>query len=88
MYINTGTQITNTPSNFTASFNTWPYYAPRDQWYQHVPYRYIDHLGQVREWDRWNPPQLMHIPGGQYKGTPTRTGAFYSQNMIVYPTMQ
>ncbi len=85
MYINTGYQITNTPSHFTAAYNTWQYSAPRDQWYQHVPYYYVDHLGQVRKWKHWNPPQLMHIPGGQYKGTPTRTGAFYAQNVIVDP---
>ena len=85
MYINTGYQITNTPSQITAAYNTWPYSAPRSEWYQHVPRYYIDHTGQVREWDQWNPPQLMHIPGGQYKGTPTRTGAFYAQNVIVDP---
>lgn len=85
MYINTGYQITNTPSSFTAAYNTWPYSIPRNQWYQHVPYRYIDHNGQVRVWNHWNPPQIMHIAGGQYKGTPTRTGAFYAQNMIVDP---
>lgn len=85
MYINTGYQITNTPSNFTAAYNTWPFTPPRSQWHQSVPYRYIDHTGQVRVWNQWNPPQLLHIPGGQYKGTPTRTGAFYSQNVIVDP---
>ena len=85
MYINTGDAITNTPNQFTAGYNTWPYSAPRSAWYQHTPRYYIDHLGNVQKWDHWNPPQLMHIPGGQYKGTPTRTGAFYAQNVIIDP---
>lgn len=86
MYINTGYQITNTPSQFTAGYNTWPYTPPRSEQYQSVPHRYIDHTGHVKVWDQWNPPKVMHIPGGQYKGTPTRTGAFYAQNIIVDPS--
>jgi hypothetical protein len=85
MFINTGYEITNTPSQFVAAYNTWPYQPPKSEWYQHVPQYYINHAGRVVEWDRWNPPQLMSIPGGQYKGTPTRTGAFYAKNTIVDP---
>jgi hypothetical protein len=29
MYINTGYEITNTPNQFTAAYNTWPEAAPR-----------------------------------------------------------
>ena len=82
MYINTSYSITNTPSHFTAAYNTWPYYAPKQDWFQHVPYYYIDQFGKVRKWEKWNPPLLTTVPGGQYKGTPTRTGAFYAQNVI------
>ena len=85
MYINTGYQITNTPNQFTAGYNTWPYLPPSNNWYQHVPRYYIDHTGAVQKWNHWNPPQLLHIPGGQYKGTPTRTGGFYAQNVVVNP---
>ncbi len=85
MYINTGYQITNTPNQITAGYNTWQYYVSPSQRYQHTPRYYIDHNGQVRVWDQWNPPQLLQIPGGQYKGTPTRTGGFYAQNVIVDP---
>lgn len=88
MFINTGYQITNTPSQFTAGYNTWPYNVPRSQRYQHQPYLYIDHNGQVQQWDYWNPPQVMHIPGGIYAGTPTRTGGFYAQNIIVNPRQE
>lgn len=85
MYINTGYEITSTPTNIKAAYNSWQYSAPRSDWYQHVPKYYIDHTGAVREWNKWNPPQLMRIPGGMYKGTPTRTGGFYQQNVIIDP---
>lgn len=84
MYINNGIQITNTPNHFTAAYNTWPYFT-RDQ-NQHVERYYIDHNGKVQVWNHWNPPQIVAVPGGMYKGTPTRTGAFYAQNTIVSPT--
>lgn len=85
MYINTGYEITNTPSQIKAGYNTWPYTAPRSQWYQSNPKYYIDHTGVVREWNSWNPPQLVRIPGGMYKGTPTRTGGYYMPNTIISP---
>jgi hypothetical protein len=85
MYINTGYQITNTPTSIIAGHNAWQYNMPKSQWYQHTPYYYVDHTGKVQVWDKWNPPKTMHIPGGQYKGTPTRTGGFYMQNMIIDP---
>lgn len=83
MYINSGTEITNTPSDFTAGYNTWPIVPPKSDWHQKVPVYYIDHLGYVRKWNKWNPPPRKHIPGGMYKGTPTRTGGYYIQNTIV-----
>ena len=86
MYINTGYSITNTPSNFTAGYNTWPYLPPKKDWYQAQPYYYTDQNGQIHSWNHWNPPKLAKVPGGTYKGTPTRTGGFYAQNTIVSPT--
>ena len=83
MYINTKYQITNTPSQFKAGYNTWQYNVPNSQIYQHTPYYYIDHWGNVKTWDKWSPPQLTRIPGGQYKGTPTRTGGYYMPNVII-----
>lgn len=80
MYINTPTEITNTPNNIIAGYNTWTVVPQKNNWYQKVPVYYIDHLGNVRKWDKWTPPPLKHIPGGMYKGTPTRTGAYYVQN--------
>ena len=85
MFINTGTEITNTPTVVQAGYNTWPYQINGPQRYQAVPRYYIDHLGRVQKWANWNPPQVVAIPGGQYKATPTRTGAFYAQNVIVDP---
>lgn len=85
MYVNTGNEITNTPTNITAAYNTWQYNVPRGDEYQHVPRKYVDHEGKIREWKSWDPPKLMAIPGGQYKGTPTRTGAFYVQNVVIDP---
>lgn len=82
MYINTGYQITNTPSNVRASYNTWPYVGPVSSWDQRVPTYYIDNLGQVREWCNWSSPTPVYLPGGQYKATPTRTGSFYVQNRM------
>jgi hypothetical protein len=81
MYINTGYDITNTPSNVRAAYNTWPYVS--STWYQHVPTYYIDNVGQVREWVSWNRPNPVYIPGGRYAGTPTRTGSYYIQNTIL-----
>jgi hypothetical protein len=83
MYINTGYEITNTPTNIVAGYNTWNYYTPN--WYQKVPRYYRDYTGQVQKWDYWNPPQVLHIAGGMYKGTPTRTGGFYAQNIVINP---
>ena len=47
MYINTGTQITITPSKFQAGYNTWPWsiYPNKignPEWYQSTPYYYTD----------------------------------------------
>ena len=86
MYINNSYSITNTPSQFTAGYNTWPYLPPKSGWYQHNPRYYIDHNGAVQRWDHWNPPQLLRVPGGMYKGTPTRTGGYYAPNVIVNPS--
>lgn len=83
MYINSPNCITNTPSNFTASYNTWTYVPNSNMWYQKVPYHYINHEGKVKIYNSWNPPEVKHISGGQYKGTPTRTGSFYIKNTIV-----
>lgn len=85
MYINTGYEITNTPSQFIASYNTYPYLPPNGKWDGHVTRYYIDYDGKIKAWNSWNPPRLLRIPGGQYKGTPTRTGSFYIQNVIVDP---
>ena len=85
MYINGADQITNTPTNIVAAYNTWPYQVPENDRYQHVPVCYIDHNGQVHEWDQWNPPVTKNIPGGRYKATPTRTGSYYLQNTIIAP---
>jgi hypothetical protein len=85
MYINTGYQITNTPTAITAAYNTWPYLGPRSTWYQHVPAYYIDNVGRVREWESWNRPAPVYLPGGQYKATPTRTGSYYIQNVVPSP---
>lgn len=82
MYINTGYQITNTPSNITAAYNTWPYVGPRSTWYQHVPTYYIDNVGRVREWCNWDRPNPVYLPGGMFNGTSTRTGVYYTQNVI------
>lgn len=86
MYINSGHDITNTPNHFTAAYNTWPYYTPPGDQYQHVTRYYIDQNGKAQEWNHWNPPRLIHVPGFQYKGTPTRTGSFFVQNTIVDPS--
>jgi hypothetical protein len=86
MYINTGYQITNTPSSILAAYNTWPYTVPQNQWYQTVPKYYIDYNGNIKKWNLWNYPTTYHIAGGQYKGTPTRTGGYYSQNIIYEET--
>ena len=83
MFINTGYQITNTPNHIVAAYNTWPYQPPKSQWYQHVPTYYIDHLGNVQKWDKWQKPQTTRVCGGRFKGTPTRTGSFYVQNVII-----
>lgn len=83
MYINADKQITNTPSAIRAGYNTWTTVPPCGNWYQHTPQYYIDQWGNIQRWDQWNPPQLVHVPGGQYKGTPTRTGSFYLQNTVV-----
>ena len=87
MYINTGTEITNTPNVIKAGYNTWPYYAPKADWYQPVSTTFTDVYGNRQEWNSWNPPKLINIPGGMYKGTPTRTGGFYIQNTIVDPRL-
>jgi len=86
MYINGGYYITNTPTGITASYNTWTYSAPHSQWYQHQPRYYIDHLGNVREWNKWSYPSAVNIQGVQWKGTPTRTGAYTAQNTIIKNT--
>ena len=86
MYINTGTEITNTPTSIKASYNTWPYLPPKSEWMQHNPVYYIDQNGHVRKWDQWNPPKIVNVPGGMYKGTPTPTGSFYAQNTVIAPT--
>jgi hypothetical protein len=83
MYINEAYNITNTPSGITAGYNTWPYYAPKPAWFQSSPRYYIDVNGYVREWNSWSRAQTIAIPGGQYKGTPTRTAPFYAQNTII-----
>jgi hypothetical protein len=85
MYINNSYSITNTPSVIKAGYNTWPYLPPKNDWYQHTTRFYIDHNGNVQAWNHWNPPQLLNVQGGQYKGTPTRTGGFYAQNTIINP---
>jgi len=85
MYINTGTEITNTPNVIKAGYNTWTYNT-RD-WYQPVATHFTDVNGQSQEWKSWNPPKLINIPGGMYKGTPTRTGGFYVQNTIIDPRL-
>jgi hypothetical protein len=84
MYINEAYNITNTPSGFTAAYNTWPYYAPRSAWFQSSPRYYVDVNGNVREWNSWSRARTVSVPGGQYKGTPTRTGPFYAQNTITF----
>ena len=81
MYINNGYQITNTPSNIIAAYNTWPYWASQYTRYQHVPVYYTGADGRIYKWNSWNPPPLKVLPGGQFKGTPTRTGGFYVQNI-------
>lgn len=84
MYINTSYHITNTPNQITAAYNTWPYSLPQSQWYQKTPYYYTDHKGNIKIWNNWNPPNVINIKGGRYKGTPTRTGSYYLQNQIIY----
>jgi len=85
MYINTGYEITNTPSNFKAGYNTSVYNAPHADWYERNERYYIDAEGNVQTWDSWNPPVTMQLPGGMWKGTPTRTGGYYTQNTIIDP---
>jgi hypothetical protein len=80
MYINNGYEITNTPSNIQAAYNTWPYNVPQNAMYQRVPTYFIDHNGYVREWVSWKNPQQIRLPGGTFSGTPTRTGSYYAQN--------
>lgn len=83
MYINTGYQITNTPTKIVAGYNTWQYNVPVRSMYQKTPYYYTDHNGNIRTWNEWAYPRLMHIQGGTYAGTPTRTGSYYLQNVII-----
>lgn len=85
MYINTGYQITNTPTAIRSGYNTWPYVGPRSTWDQRTGRKYIDHNGNVRTWTEWSVPVPMYLPGGQFKGTPTRTGGYYQQNVIIMP---
>jgi hypothetical protein len=82
MYISSRYDITNTPNIVKAGYNTWPYTAPRNDWYQHVPTYYTDQFGNVKTWNQWDPLPMMNLPNGMYKGTPTRTGAFYAQNVV------
>lgn len=81
MYINAGSQITNTPTRVQAGYNTWPYQAARGSWYQPTPYYYTLPDGSIQKWNSWNPSCPVRLPGGMYKGTPTRTGGFYLQNI-------
>lgn len=83
MYINSGTQITNTPTKITAAYNTWPYQVPKSQRYQHLPRYYIDSQGYMRVYNSFKTAPVQFIPGGIYKATPTRTGSFYQPNVII-----
>lgn len=85
MYINTGYQITNTPTVVSAGYNTWPYSMPQSTWNQHVARYYVDHNGNIQSWNSWDTPVPMYLPGGMYNGTPTRTGGYYQQNVIIAP---
>ena len=81
MYINSGSSITNTPQP-RGGWNTLPYTMPESLWYRPTPYYYVDHTGKVQVWNSLTRMPSIPITGGQYKGTPTRTGSFYIQNTV------
>ena len=83
MNINDGLQITNTPLNVTAAYNTWTYNTPRKNWIQKVPTFYINNQGFPVEWNHLDPPPISVIPGGMHKGTPTYSAGWYNQNTVV-----
>jgi len=87
MYINDGLTITNTPTA-KAAYNTWQYQANPKSWYQHVPSYYTDNNGQIHEIIKWGNACYKVLPGGMYKGTPTRTGGWYQKNYIQIPCDQ
>lgn len=85
MYINDGSTITNTASNFSrSSYDTLPYNVPERFWYNTNPYYYTDANGNVKVWNSLgsHSHQVQAIPGGRYCGTPTRTGSYFIQNTI------
>lgn len=83
MNVNNGLEITNTPLNISAAYNTWPYTAPKKDWVQKVPTFYINNQGHPVEWNHFNPPPITVIPGGYHKGTPSYTSGWYNQNMVL-----
>ena len=83
MYINDKWNITNTPTKINAAYNTWTHNVRGQARYQSVPRYFIDHLGNVQKWDKWENPKTTKVCGGRFKATPTRTGSFYIQNVII-----
>jgi len=82
MYIKQKWHYTNTPTNITASYNTWPYNVRGENRFQIVPTYFIDHIGNVRKWTEWNPPTTVIIPGSNINATSTRSGSYTTQNII------
>ena len=85
MYLHTKWCITNTPSRSQGAYNTWTYNT--DYRYQHVPQYFTDRAGNRVQWNSWNPPVMVAIPGGQWNATPTRSGSYYAQNVVPITTM-
>lgn len=84
MYLNDGNTITNTP-NVSAVYNTYPFVPQPSTWYDRKPMKYVDAEGQVHQAYQLGNACYQILPGGMYKGTPTRTGSWYQLNYQQVP---